>query len=655
MKNRIISLIGLVMIIFAIIFRAFCYAKVEAALNDRDNTLKNNQETLLYYELDGMFDVVETSLSNINEDDLRFICDEATKQDSINKLIKIKAEIEYIDNIHVAVLDGQIYSSSMTSDSSITERENWYIDSIKTKKQVLVAKDANTSSSTIIVTSPLYIDGIYRGVIAGEIDGDKVKKIINSTCPTVKQVYIRDCNGDIMYKLNKISNITPKDITRVFKLSKNENVITFTNHIYTLETIYNNNEALGYINSLKISFSILYTMIIIFFMFRIFNSKGKRNLIRSAFIMFIMLLIEWIFIAVNISKKYDEDMNSLIDITKYHMKYTENILGKVADQVYGSLTKEITVQDAVINENTKTIIGRATSSLKTIFSSYKGAFFIDKDGLYSFIPEIENDAMTTINFKNNRLLLNDYFKSSIICFDRIDNGMMFTKLYKIKDEYGNIFGVIGVNFNVTPIITFISDNFSDGKNEEIFEVLEDGSLYSNYYKETYQYEDGKTYNGNIEFTFTEDKKNTLLKNEQGVISSTKGINSKRYVYITDYDDETKNIIYLSLERNIKIGDFFMIFIIVLFVALCVLAFIARIIAISNSNYLNVTEFEYKYEKDLSNQSVPTTNEDEQLIQRLHIFNKEEFFNTDKISLENVKTIFKKMKEKINTIFTKKQK
>ncbi len=634
------------MILFAIIFRTVSYYKIERALIDRYNTFRNDVDSIMYYQIDEVLDFVEARISNFNEADLKFICTEASKQEAVNKLIKLRTELEYVSDIYVALEDGLVYGSSINSDFAGTENEKWYYETVRTKKSIVSAKNSNTSNPSILVTTPLYLDDVFRGVIAAEINSDSIKKIITSLYSDAKQVVLKDKDGEVMFKLNRIITTTQRDSKRNFEIKNPKETITYSTHQFSIESCNSLQKPYGTLNTFKIVFAILYCILIVFYILSLFLAKARMNLIKGAFGIFILAMAEWIAISIGISSKYDEDINELIECTRKNMVFTESIYNEVADELYKVVINALPSGENEQNEENIRMVGKATSPLKSIYPLYVGSFNISKEGTYSFIPEVENDEMTKINFKNNRILLNDYFKSSISSFDRIDNEMIYSKLYKVKDSNGEIVGVIGINLEVPSIIDFISDNYAQGNKKLIYEVLNDGSLYSRYYNETYKFENGKKYEGNLEFKFNNKRKDYLLSNENGVVSSSNSINAKRYVFITDYDRKTKNMIYVTLENKVVIGSFFVVSIIILFFGLCILALVSKILTSYQVLYVDEEEVENEFEKNFMNQKANNDeSEDIKLNQRLQIFDKE--LITKKIKNDGIflKNIFERIFER----------
>ncbi|MCQ2911013.1 MAG: PDC sensor domain-containing protein, partial [Clostridia bacterium] len=352
MKNKFVMIIGLVMIILAIGFRAICYFFLDRALLDRDDVFKNNNEKILFYELYGIIDDVELNLENIKESDLKEICYESSKQDATNKLIKIKAGIDKVSSIYIALNDGHLIATNITNGFSVTETERWYQETLKTRKSVICSRENNEGNPTFMVTVPLYIEGTFRGVIGGEINSETIKKIINNYTDNPYQLLLKDSQNEILYRHTRNTNLTRNIDQRIFYMPQADDAVTFDKHNFKIEVYYNENEALQAVMPVKIVFSILSIIVIISYITTLFNTRANSDFIKCSFILFVLTIFEWFGAAFLITTRYDEDLLKMLESLKAHMAYTEDIFNDVSDEIYGTFTN-IFNKDGVVSDEDK--------------------------------------------------------------------------------------------------------------------------------------------------------------------------------------------------------------------------------------------------------------------------------------------------------------
>lgn len=640
MKNKFVMIIGLVMIILAIGFRAICYFFLDRALLDRDDVFKNNNEKILFYELYGIIDDVELNLENIKESDLKEICYESSKQDATNKLIKIKAGIDKVSSIYIALNDGHLIATNITNGFSVTETERWYQETLKTRKSVICSRENNEGNPTFMVTVPLYIEGTFRGVIGGEINSETIKKIINNYTDNPYQLLLKDSQNEILYRHTRNTNLTRNIDQRIFYMPQADDAVTFDKHNFKIEVYYNENEALQAVMPVKIVFSILSIIVIISYITTLFNTRANSDFIKCSFILFVLTIFEWFGAAFLITTRYDEDLLKMLESLKAHMAYTEDIFNDVSDEIYGTFTN-IFNKDGVVSDEDKIQIGAHVTRLKAKLSNFIGIFLIDKYGNYINIPYVEDDLLSQINFKNNRLIIHDYQKSTLISFDEAENFTVFSKLYKIKNQQGEINGVCGINFKITPIVDFVCLNLHGTSEKRLYDVLDDGSFYSQYYNESYQYDNNKKYKGNLNFAFTDKKKKEISDNDFGIILSEDGVNAERYIYLTDYDGISKSILYITLENKYNVGTVLVYSVLILFTSLIVILTMSLLLGYRRGKRFNDNEIEREYENEIEAKKNVQASSDEDFEEKKVIF----VANDENINKINDETLTRKIKNK----------
>ena len=175
-------------------------------------------------------------------------------------------------------------------------------------------------------------------------------------------------------------------------------------------------------------------------------------------------------------------------------------------------------------------------------------FYVDDKGVYSSYPSSINDELEKENFDSFRELFNNASINDYRVVKAKDDYLLYTRLYKIRKN-SELVGILGINIKLGTLANDINKIFGDGEARKVFEVRENGNLYSKYYNELYENINNKYYKDNLIYKFKDDKTALVLGEKSGAVKEAKKLDAVRYLHFRDMDKTKIDFVRIDVERE----------------------------------------------------------------------------------------------------------
>lgn len=640
MKDKIYLILGIAMIFFIVGFRSYYYVKMENIISDRDYNTKTNIEKMLYDELEEKINIVKMEGINIFDSEFQNAVVSGDREKIFSLLLSLKNQYEYAENIRVVLKNGQSYSSTNVRDNSKgATSEEWYLKTIRQNKICLSGTENDDGSYSCIVSYPIIVDNTIYGAYGFTIDREMFKSLISKFLFKAKQIYLYDDSGLILYKhVNQIKESDKDEVS----VRATENKNSRNNLKFTMEARYNYIDKFVILEILKIVFSIVYVLFIVYGINLIMKSSSKKVIIKIAVMTFTVLLIEWGIDLSYMVIKYDKYINEHTVFIESYKEDAINNMETYCDLTYNNMKDNGLIElirnnvNYTSNSNDNKKLIESYQNVKNECDYLMNAFYIDTRGKYNSYPESSNLIIKDNNFKNFRTILNNGKMKENIAKNEYDNSVIFTKFYKITEANGELIGVAGINLKYDKFCTKINKAVNEGDQRKIFKVLNNGDFYSQYYDMMFENIPGKTYKGILNLRFYESKINTILTKSAGYFKESKKLHAKRYIYFRDYVDDIYAI-EVSIEKKEITDNVTLESVLVVFGAIAIGLIVAGLLSSGTQKYLDPEkEIRLSITKKYNKNAFIEKENDPVLNERMKIFDKDDVFNKKTNLFVNIK-------------------
>ncbi|MCQ2978189.1 MAG: cache domain-containing protein [Clostridia bacterium] len=655
MRNRVNSIAGLVLMLFAIIMRLICYAKLDLVSVDRFEQLCLDREQTFYLELNDQIDYIKANMEAFKQDYIAdIISSKYSKQETMNKLVKIKLEVNNVKNISVALEDGAYFTSNVTNDYLGNDKEEWYQKARQRSMTAITGRKNGDGTYSFLISSPVEYNEKFIGVICYELNDESIKNMLQTVNPSLLQTVIYDDNGNMLYRLNKNYVTKANEEVRKLSIEHIERKMTTDNNDFEVWSYYDKTEPHRQASILRIIFSIIMAIVILGSVYKIYKNVLNLNIVKDAIRIVAIISIEWIFALSIMIVNYDINLSQVVPLVTNHMEFETNLYNKMADEIYERLQKCFLGDMKTLDNIDAEKMGRIIIESKRSNQKFVGTFYIDSQGTYTFYPFNKNEQITKINFKNSRTLTNNYDKDEYYSFDKLDNDYLLTKIYKLKDSEGKQYGTMGINFLFESIGEFANEYYMFNDSSTYFELVEDDKFYNSTSLTYYPMIDNAKYvTDELEFKFTQSKIDKIKKEKAIVLKSMPKINANRYLIVEEYDGKQKELMFLSLEREKNNNTGLLLSIFGFFIAGVAIIIFSDLINKTQNGHVNESETEIEIEKHLIERRYHQL--DPEFEKKLQIYNSDISYDEkmEKIKeMEYEKSIDARIKKKAKMIKTK---
>lgn len=655
MRNRVNSIAGLVLMLFEIIMRLICYAKLDLVSVDRFEQLCLDREQTFYLELNDQIDYIKANMEAFKQDYLIDIMgSKYSKQETMNKLVEIKLKVNNVKNISVALENGAYFTSNVTNDYLGNDKEEWYQKARQRSMTAITGRKNGDGTYSFLISSPVEYNEKFVGVLCYELNDESIKNMLQTVNPSLLQTVIYDDNGNMLYRLNKNYVTKANEEIRKLNIEHIERKMTTDNNDFEVWSYYDKTEPHRQVSILRIIFSIIMAIVILGSVYKIYKNVLNLNIVKDAIRIVAIISIEWIFALSIMIVNYDINLSQVVPLVTNYMEFETNLYNKMADEIYERLQKCFLGDMKTLDNIDAEKMGRIIIESKRSNQKFVGTFYIDSQGTYTFYPFNKNEQITKINFKNSRTLTNNYDKDEYYSFDKLDNDYLLTKIYKLKDSEGKQYGTMGINFLFESIGEFANEYYMYNDSSTYFELVEDDKFYNStsltYYP---MIENAKYVTDELEFKFTQSKIDKIKKEKAIVLKSMPKVNAKRYLVVEEYDEKQKELMFLSLERDKMYNTGLLLSIFGFFIAGVAIIIFSDLINKSQNGHVNESETEIEIEKHLIERRYNQV--DPELEKKLQIYNSDISFEEkmEKIKeMEYEKSIDARIKKRAKMIKTK---
>jgi len=286
-----------------------------------------------------------------------FTYEEITKEKISNPYLNINNDDPNVSQVYIGLKDGNFVTGGlwMPPDDYDPGTRVWYKDAVERNETIIspIYTDRETDSQLITISSPLYIDETFVGVISTDIFLNNITDFL------LKQIYgnniyayLLDRQGDIIVHTknsdlvgkNAYEEVNDKVMVQYFEAAKK------TEEIVDMQYVYNDKNIKGITQKVKNIDWYLVVAVEEENIVSAFGDINKGNLIFNAFVVIIIILL--IFLIIRIKKELDiknqvltidNKMDFLTNI--YNRRYFNEWMDKIWEESKGRTEISLLMMD----------------------------------------------------------------------------------------------------------------------------------------------------------------------------------------------------------------------------------------------------------------------------------------------------------------------
>jgi len=330
-------------------------------VRELENEIEKNQYNQLINDLSKVTINFSTWISNKKEmikttKDFvnNFSYEEITQAKTLNRFLNINNDDPDVSQVYIGLADGSFVTGGLwvPPDDYDPRERVWYKDAISNGETVIssIYTDRETGDQLVTISSPLYIDEVFAGVISADVFLNNINEYLE------KQIYgnniyayLLDGQGDIIVHTkdpNLVGLSIYNDIEDNDVMIEYFEIVKQTDEIVDMEYIFDEKNIKGITQKVKnvdwyLGVAIEDTGVV--------NALGKvdkDNLIFNAFVTIIIVLLLYLIIKI---KKELEIKNKVLTINNkidfltgiYNRRYFNQWLDKIWEEAMNS--KEISL------------------------------------------------------------------------------------------------------------------------------------------------------------------------------------------------------------------------------------------------------------------------------------------------------------------------
>lgn len=273
-----------------------------------------------------------------------FTYEEITKEKTSNPYLNINNDNSDVSQVYIGLKDGYFTTGSLWIPPSDYDPRTrvWYEDAVKSRETIVssIYTDWETGNQLVTISSPLYIDEIFIGVIATDVFLNNISNYLNEQISSNDfYTYLLNNQGDIIVHTGD-SDLVGKNI---YEDLNNETVLGYfeevkeTNEIVDMKYNFNGKNIKGITQKVKNIDWYLGVAVEDKNSASIFADINKDNLIFNSFVTIIIILL--ISIIVKIKKELEIKNNVLTIDSKidfltniYNRRYFNEWMDKIWEE-----------------------------------------------------------------------------------------------------------------------------------------------------------------------------------------------------------------------------------------------------------------------------------------------------------------------------------
>jgi len=234
-------------------------------LRELENETSENQYNLLINDLSKVTtnfstwisikkEMLETTKDFVNN----FSYDEITEDQINNRFLDINNDDEDVSQVYMGLADGRFVTGGqwIPPEDYDPRTRVWYKDAVKNDDTIIssIYTDRETGSQLVTISSPLFINEAFVGVISADVFLNNINKFLSNQIHGENiYAYLLDHEGDIIVHTNKSHLIG----SNLYEDIQNEAIIKYyeevkkTDEIVDMKYIYNNKNIKGITQKVK--------------------------------------------------------------------------------------------------------------------------------------------------------------------------------------------------------------------------------------------------------------------------------------------------------------------------------------------------------------------------------------------------------------------